>query len=132
MALFTRSRVVLTNQPVVEVVEFVSGADGYTRVQGLNVGDLTRTLTFNGVPMPWFLLSGVGVSDGQVVAGTIYVHESIAGVYTVRFRPTGVGVWHLDLAYEADPQRWLCVYDVFAPPLVSEAGLRATTLPVAC
>jgi hypothetical protein len=103
-------------------------SDGYTRVPGLTVLDLTSQVFFNNVPQAWPLVNGSGVSDNQVTSGHLYFTEipGTSGNYSVRFRPNSAGYWRTILSYAAGLQILAQDFDVIAEPIqVSGGGLKA-------
>jgi hypothetical protein len=90
----TRGRVAQANQVVLDQVDFFS-SDSFTRVTGLIPSLLISQLFYNNTAQPWPLVSGVGVTDAQVVSGRVYINEVAGnpGFYNVRFRPNALGYW---------------------------------------
>lgn len=70
----TRGRIVQANQAVLDQVDFFQ-SDGFTRVTGLAASILISQIFFNNLLQPWPLISGLGVTDAQVVSGKIYFNE---------------------------------------------------------
>lgn len=122
----TRGRLVYSNQVVYDQADFFQ-ADGYTRVVGLLPANVDPELYYNNEPMPWPLVSGVGVQDTQVVSGRIYWQAIAGGPYSIRFRPNAVGFWRLLLTYAPGTQILAQSFDVHAGTGVpTPSGLKAT------
>src|SRR5574343_827655 len=94
------TRFIQVNQVVLDQADYFE-ADGFTRIPGLTIANLTSQLFFNNSQQPWVLTSGAGVADNQIVSGRIYFHEvpGSPGFYSIRFRPNAVGYWRLLLNY---------------------------------
>lgn len=127
MSLATQARLLRVDQTVIGQVDFFQG-DGFTRVAGLTVGDLSSRLFFDNVLQPWSLINGATVGDALISAGGIYFNEigSAPGHYSVRFRPNVVGYWRLVLSYAAGQQIVAHDYDVTVEPLSKRSGLKAS------
>lgn len=123
----TRGRVVQANQVVLDQVDFFQ-PDGFTRVTGLNPGVLVSQIFFNNVIQPWPLVSGLGITDAQVVSGRIYFNEvpGSPGFYNVRFRPNALGYWRNLLTYPAGQQVAAQDFDVVQSAPAMEGGLHAS------
>jgi hypothetical protein len=119
-----RGRLVRNNETVLDQADFF-GSGGYTRVTGLTTTTVGCVLFFNNVAMPWTLVTGAGVSDGQVAAGKVYWVEipGSPGYYNVRFRPNAVGYWRLLLSYPEGTQTVAHDFDVMSIPTNSDQGL---------
>ena len=123
----TRGRLVQLNQTILDQADFFQ-SDGFTRVPGLTIIDLTSQVFFNNVIQAWPLTDGSSVSDSQVTAGFLYFNEitGTSGNYSIRFRPNSDGYWRTLLTYTAGQQILAQDYDVVAEPVqVSGGGLKA-------
>lgn len=122
----TRGRIVQANQTVLDQVDFFQ-SDGFTRVTGLTTGQLVSQIFFNNQLQPWPLVSGLGVTDHQVVSGKVYFNEipGSPGFYNVRFRPNAVGFWRNLLTYTAGTQIAGQDFDVVTQPTI-DGGLNAS------
>ena len=129
----TRGRQVFANQVVYDQSDFFQ-SDGFTRVVGLRVSDLTCELFFNNSLMPWVFESGVGVSDAQIAAGKIYWMEipGDPGRYGVRWRPNAIGYWRLLITYPVGTQIMGQDYDVIQMPPTVDQGLKASFIKPGC
>jgi len=129
----TRGRQVFANQIVFDQADFFQ-SDGFTRVVGLTISQLTCEIFFNNSLMPWAFVSGTGVSDGQVAAGKIYWMEipGDPGRYNVRWRPNAIGYWRLLITYTAGTQIMGQDYDVIAQPPNIDQGLKASFIKPGC
>jgi len=125
----TRGRVVQANEVVLDQADFFAG-DGFTRVVGLIPSDLVSTIFYENEAQPWPLLSGVGVTDEQVVSGNVYVHEvpGQPGYYNVRFRPNTLGYWRNLLSYPAGKQVLAQDFDVKQSLPTGTGGLSASLI----
>lgn len=124
----TRGRLVQINQTILDQADFFQ-LDGYTRVVGLTVADLTSQVFYNNILMPWPLTNGTPVSNQQVTAGFLYVNEitGAPGNYSVRFRPNAAGYWRINLTYPAGTQILIQDFDVTAEPLqLTGGGMKAS------
>lgn len=123
----TRGRVVQANQVVLDQVDFFL-PDGFTRATGLTTGSVISQIFFNNVAQPWPLISGLGVTDAQVVSGKIYFNELVGnpGFYNVRFRPNALGFWRNLLTYTAGQQISAQDFDVVQSAPATESGLNAS------
>jgi hypothetical protein len=123
----TRGRVVYTNQVVIDQVDFFE-PDGFTRVTGLVIGNLTSELFFNNVLQPWSLTDGSATQDAQVVSGAVLWNEisGSPGFYSIRFRPNAEGYWRLLINYPVGTQITAQDYDVRTQPPLAVPGLRAS------
>lgn len=123
----TRGRVVQANQVVLDQVDFFQ-PDGFTRVTGLIPSSLVSQIFFNNVVQPWPLVSGLGITDQQVVAGRVYFNEvqGSPGFYNVRFRPNALGFWRNLLTYPAGQQISAQDFDVVQNAPAMEGGLSAS------
>jgi len=128
----TRGRLVQNNQVVFDQADFFL-SNGFTRITGLTISDLTMDIFFQNVTQPWLFVSGVGVTDVQVVSGRVYFNEISGkpGYYSVRLRPNAVGYWRLILSYTAGLQTVGQDYDVTAATS-TDAGLRASFIKQNC
>ncbi len=123
----TRGRLVRINQTIIDQADYFQ-ADGFTRVPGLTIIDLTSQVFFNNILQAWPLIDGSSVSDNQVTSGFLYFHEipGTSGNYSVRFRPNSAGYWRTLLSYAAGQQILAQDYDVNAEPVqLSGGGLSA-------
>ena len=123
----TRGRLVRINQTILDQADFFQ-SDGFTRVSGLTIVDLTSQVFFNNILQTWPLVDGSTVSDNQITSGSLYFHEisGTSGNYSVRFRPNSAGYWRTLLTYSAEQQILAQDYDVTAEPVqVTGGGLKA-------
>lgn len=129
----TRGRLVYANQTVVDQSDFFQ-VDGFTRVTGLTVSQLTCQLFFDNSLQPWPFVTGAGFTDIQIAAGYVYWLEvpGSPGIYSVRFRPTSVGYWRLIITYPAGTQISAQDYDVIATPPTVDTGLKASFIKPPC
>ena len=123
----TRGRIVQANQVVLDQVDFFQ-ADGFTRVTGLTPAALVSQIFYDNLIQPWPLLSGIGVTDTQVVAGKIYFEEIAGspGFYNVRFRPNALGFWRNLLTYPPGQQISAQDFDVVQSAPATESGVQAS------
>lgn len=123
----TRGRLVQINQTVIDQADFFE-PDGFTRVIGLAVSDLTHELFFDNILMSWPLIDGTSVPDASVVSGNVYWSEVAGspGFYNVRFRPNAVGYWRNLVTYTAGTQIMGQDFDVTSQVPQAETGLRAS------
>jgi len=123
----TRGRIVQANQAVLDQVDFFQ-SDGFTRVTGLTASILISQIFFNNLLQPWPVISGLGVTDAQVVSGKIYFNEipGSPGFYAVRFRPNAVGFWRNLLTYTAGTQISAQDFDVVSGQPGGDGGLSAS------
>jgi hypothetical protein len=123
----TRGRLVQINQTVIDQADFFE-PDGFTRVIGLTVSDLTHELFFDNILMSWPLIDGTSVPDASVVSGNVYWSEVAGspGFYNVRFRPNAVGYWRNLVTYTAGTQIMGQDFDVTSQVPQAETGLRAS------
>lgn len=124
----TRSnRDVSTNETVFDLFDFFE-VDGYTRIEGIALSDLTLQVLQDGALQPWPLISGEGIPDGLITSGKVYFTEvpGAAGTYLARWRPNGTGFWRLGLFYAPVPQVVLHDFDVKASPPPSPPGMTAS------
>lgn len=129
----TRGRLVVNNQVVLDQADFFM-PDGFTRVPGLTIGQLTCQLFFQNALQPWSLISGAGVMDAQVASGKVYWVEvpGSPGIYNVRFRPNAIGYWRLIITYPAGTQIMGQDYDVVQAGVAVETGLKASFVKPNC
>lgn len=127
MAATTRGRLVRVNQTVIDQADYFQ-ADGFTRVAGLTIVDVTSQIFFDNVLQPWILTDGTSVADNQVASGRLYFHEipGTTGNYSLRFRPNAGGYWRVLLTYTSGQQILAQDYDVTAEPLTVKGGLKAS------
>ena len=132
MGTLLRGRAVDNNQTVLDQADFFL-ADGFTRAVGLGLPQITSQLFFQNVVQPWPLVSGVGVTDAQVVSGKVYWNEvpGSPGIYNVRWRPNAIGYWRLILTYTAGQQILAQDYDVQTSAPAS-GGLKASFMKPNC
>lgn len=123
----TRGRIVQVNQIILDQADFFR-SDGYTRVTGLGVPDITSDLFFSNVRQPWTLDDGSGVSDARIASGRVYFNEvpGSPGYYSVRFRPNAVGYWRLLITYVAGEQIVAQDYDVVPQVPVVAGNVKAS------
>ena len=129
----TRGREVFVNHLVHDQVDYFQ-ADGFTRVTGLTIPDVTLQVFFNNAAQSWPLTDGSSVGDGQVVSGRVYFNEvsGSPGIYNVRWRPNTTGYWRVLLTYGAGEQIMAQDFDVRAETPQIEAGLRASFTRSGC
>jgi hypothetical protein len=122
----TRGRIVRNNEPILDQADFFM-ADGFTRVTGLSIAQVSIALFFLNQPQPWVLTNGLGVTDTQIAAGKVYWNEvpGAPGYYNVRFIPNSIGYWRLLITYPAGTQIAAQDYDVIDAP-TTDAGLKAS------
>lgn len=123
-------RALEANKLIQDQVDLFLG-DFYTRIEGLTVSDLLLELFFDNTLVAWPLVTGVGVTDGQVVSGKVYFHEisTNPGFYAIRWRPNIPGYWRLILSY--DPSALTIALDYDIGPVggvgsCGSGGLRAS------
>lgn len=123
----TRGRLVQINQTIIDQADFFE-SDGFTRVIGLTINDLTHEIFFNNILQPWSLIEGLGVSDAAVVSGKVYWNEvpGSPGFYNVRFRPNAIGYWRNLVTYPVGIQIMGQDFDVVSQVPQAESGLRAS------
>ncbi len=129
----TRGRLVQINQVIIDQADFFQ-SDGFTRVIGLGVDDLSLQLFFNNLLQPWTFVLGSGVTDALVKSGSVYWNEvpGSYGIYSVRFRPNAVGYWRLLITYAAGSQIMGQDYDVLSQIPTIESGLKASFVKPGC
>lgn len=129
----TRGRLVTNNNVVLDQADFFM-PDGFTRVAGLTIGQLTCQLFFQNALQPWALITGAGVLDAQVASGKVYWVEvpGSPGIYNVRFRPNALGYWRLIITYPAGTQIMGQDYDVVPAGVPIETGLKASFVKPNC
>ena len=123
----TRGRLVQINQTIIDQADFFE-PNGFTRVIGLSITDLTHEIFFNNILQPWHLVDGSSVSDAAVVSGKVYWNEvpGSLGFYNVRFRPNAIGYWRNLVTYTAGTQIMAQDFDVVSQVPQAESGLRAS------
>lgn len=123
----TRGRLVQNNQVIFDQADFFE-TDGFTRVIGIAVGDLSSQVFYENVLQPWPLVDGTSVSDANIVSGNIYWNEvpGSPGIYNVRWRPNVIGYWRLLITYTSGTQIMGQDYDVVSQVPLAEGGLRAS------
>ena len=132
--MIVKSRNVWSNQTVYDQVDIFQN-DGYTRIAGLGVSNLTLQVFFNNLLQPWPLVNGAGVVDALVGAGQVYLAElpGASGLYGVRWRPNATGYWRLVLSYADVPQVVMLDYEVTPTLLPEDPGLKvAFVRPKVC
>ncbi len=129
----TRERLVFANQPVLDQADFFM-PDGFTRAVNILPSQLVVQTFFQNVVQPWTLVTGVGVTDIQAVSGKIYWNEipGAPGCYSLRFRPNALGFWRVLVSYAAETQIVALGYDVVAPAVPVDAGLKASFMKQNC
>ena len=115
MATSFRTRRIASNETVYDQADFFQG-NGYDRVTGILINQITAKLFFNNLPQPVSILDGSNITDSLVAAGFVYWQEigGAAGYYNVRWRPSAVGHWRLVLSYPTGTQSLVLDYDVEA------------------
>jgi len=123
----TRGRIVQANQVVLDQVDFFL-PDGFTRVTGLIPSSLVSQIFYNNIIQPWSLISGLGITDTQVVSGNVYFNEvpGNPGFYNVRFRPNALGFWRNLLTYPPGQQISAQDFDVIQGVPTIEQGIQAS------
>lgn len=129
----TRGRLVQANQVVIDQADYFQG-DGFTRVTGLTISDVSLQLFFQNDPQPWALVDGSTTTDARVAAGRVFFHEvpGQSGIYSVRFRPNAIGYWRLILTYTAGQQIMGQDYDVVAEAQPPAGGLKSSFINRPC
>jgi hypothetical protein len=129
----TRGRIVQANEVVIDQADYFQ-ADGFTRVVGLRVSDLTVQLFFQNNPQPWPLVDGTTTDNVRVVSGRVFFHEVSGqpGIYSVRWRPNAKGYWRLLLTYTVGQQIMGQDYDVTAEPTPPAGGLKSSFINRPC
>jgi hypothetical protein len=107
----TRGRLVFNNLVVYDQADFF-GLDGYSRVPGLTPSQLVLQVYHDNTLQTWTLISGAGVSEGQVASGHVYFDTLTGGAYGVRWRPNAIGYWRILLIYSVGAQILAQDYDV--------------------
>lgn len=122
-----RGRIVRNNETILDQADFFL-SDGFTRVTGITISQISMRLFYVGLPQPWVLANGLGVTDTQVAAGRVYWNEipGAPGYYNVRFIPNAVGYWRLLITYPAGTQISAQDYDVIDPQSAIETGLKTS------
>jgi hypothetical protein len=105
------ARVVSAGRMILDDVDLFLG-DGRTRVREVPVTDLQLQLIFNNEQISWPLVSGAGIPDVRVTAGSVYWTEFAPGFYNVRFFPNVIGLWRIILTYRSYDQAVSLSYDV--------------------
>lgn len=133
MGTTTRERSVPLRQVVDDQADFFQ-PDGFTRVAAISVGQLALNLFFGNVLQAWPLISGLGLTDAQLVAGYVYFQEvsGSPGYYSVRFRPNAAGYWRLSLTWGAGTQTVISDFDVTSCPPLVDTGLNASFMKPGC
>ncbi len=133
MATTARDRNVPSGQVILDQADFFLG-DGFTRVAGISVGQITSKLFLGNVVQAWSLASGLGLTDAQLVAGKVYFNEvpGSPGYYSVRFRPNSVGFWRLSLTWSAGTQTVILDFDVASSVTLVDTGLNASFMKPGC
>lgn len=123
----TRGRLVHINQVIIDQADYFL-SNGFTRVVGLTVSNLSSQLFFNNVLQPWALVDGASITDAQIRSGSVYFNEVTGspGIYNVRFRPNAIGYWRLLVTYAAGSQIMGQDYDVVAANNLVESGLKSS------
>ena len=131
----TRGRLVNNNNVVLDQADFFQ-VDGFTRVPGLTIGQLTCQLFFQNALQPWTFVSGSGVTDVQAVSGRVYWVEvpGSPGIYNVRWRPNATGYWRLIITYPVGMQIMGQDYDVIAGASAADCGtgLKSSFIKPGC
>lgn len=129
----TRGRLVYANQTVDDQADFFQ-PDGFTRVTGLTVSNLSMQLFFDNQLQPWTFVTGANLTDTQIASGSVYWLEvpGSPGIYSVRFRPNAIGYWRLLITYPAGQQISGQDYDVNATPPTVDTGLKAAFVKPNC
>lgn len=117
-------RVLPLHAVALDQLDFYQG-DFFTRIAGITPSNLVLTAFYNNSPLNWPLLSGVGLTDAQIAAGSVYIHEIQTGYYGVRFRPNAAGYWRFTFDYAIGTQSVTLDYDIL-DPIVLASGLKAS------
>jgi hypothetical protein len=123
----TRGRLVFNNVVIYDQADFFQ-SDGYTRVTGIVPSGLLCEVYYNNALQAWPVVSGAGVLESQVAAGSVYWDALPGGHYGVRWRPNAVGFWRVFISYIAGTQIVAQDYDVSSGTAVTPpgGGLRAS------
>jgi hypothetical protein len=123
----TRGRLVQINQTILDQADFFA-LDGFTRVQGLTISDVVGQLFFLNQAQPWPLVTGIGVTDAQVVSGKVYFNEvqGSPGYYSIRWRPNALGYWRMSMTYPAGMQVLAQDFDVGQAATPPASGVKAS------
>ncbi len=108
--------------------------DGFSRPLGIGPAGVALSLYVNNTLVPWPVISGSGVTDPLVSAGSVYWQELDPGFYGVRFFPNLPGAWRLIWTYATSGQTTILAYDVVAQGAsggASALGLKASFTPLA-
>jgi hypothetical protein len=126
-------RLVQNNEEIDDQVDFLAG-DVFTRIVGITVPQLSLKVFFNNQLQSWPLINGQGITDAQVVSGSVYFNEiaGAPGYYSVRWRPSGVGFWRLVLNYAAGQQTVALGYDVKSEAPLIDSSLSASFIKPRC
>jgi hypothetical protein len=117
------TRIIPVNTTIVDQVDFFQG-DYFTRVENLSVSDLVLSLFNENAKLSWPLVSGVGLTNGQILSGGVYFSQipNALGYYSVRFRPNAAGYWRMVLSYPAGVQASALDYDVVTTSMFPGSG----------
>ncbi len=124
--MIARNRQVVAGRVANDQADLFSTEDGFSRVEGITLADLNVRVFFNNALQGHELVSGVGVTDGQVLAGSVYFHEIVAGYYALRFIPTTPGAWRVILNCPDGAQSQAVDFDASATPLTPSGTLHAS------
>lgn len=105
------ARIVTSGKMILEDVDLFLG-DGRTRVVEVPVSDLQLKVFCNSSEVAWPLVSGMGINDIRITAGSVYWTEITRGFYTLRFFPSVLGLWRIILTYRSYDQAVSFTYDV--------------------
>lgn len=117
------TRIIPINTTIVDQVDFFQG-DYYTRIENLPHTALVLNLFNENNKLNWPLASGVGLTNNQILSGSMYFSEVVGapGFYSVRFRPNAAGYWRLVLNYPAGVQASALDYDVVTTAMFPGSG----------
>lgn len=133
MSATTRTRLVSNNQIVLDQADFYE-SDGYTRVTGLTIANITCQVFYQNEVQPWALVPGTNVPDAQVTSGRIYWYEAtgMPGFYNIKWRPHAVGFWRIIISYPLGFQIVGQEYDVVKATQEVTGGLKPSFMKPNC
>ncbi len=122
----TRGRVLAAQQVVYDLADIFSN-DGFTRVAGLTASNFSLQVYLNNTLLGWTLVNGASVIDAQVLVGKVYISSLSGGPYSIRWRPSSVGFWRINLTYPAGFQVLAQEYDVLSDKQAISSGAAGST-----